>query len=67
MSLSGRILVINNLVAPALWHRSACMEPPTGLLPKLQAALVDYFWDKMHWVSQRLMDDSVFSTNIVIR
>lgn len=55
MSFRGRVLIINNLVASALWHRFACMEPPAGLIPKLQAALVDFFWDRMHWVPQSVL------------
>lgn len=55
MSFRGRTLVINNLVASALWHRLACMEPPAGLLSKLQAVLVDFFWDRLHWVPQRVL------------
>jgi len=28
MSYKGHILIINNLVASALWHRLACIDPP---------------------------------------
>ncbi len=47
MSYRGRILIINNLVASSLWHRFACVDPPVQLLTKIQAILVDFFWDKL--------------------
>lgn len=28
------------------------MDPPSGLLSRLQALLVAFFWDKLHWVPQ---------------
>ena len=55
MSFRGRTLVINNLVASSLWHRLCCMEPPGGLIKKLQAILVDFFWDRLHWVPQAVL------------
>lgn len=44
MSFRGRMLVIN-LVASTLWHKLSCVDPPVGLLPKLQAILVNFSWD----------------------
>ena len=55
MSYRGRALVINNLVSSTLWHKIACMEPPAGLLQEVQSVLVDFFWDKLHWVSQSVL------------
>ncbi|KAI4876819.1 hypothetical protein NFI96_007221, partial [Prochilodus magdalenae] len=52
MSLRGRVLVINNLAASVLWHRLSCVDPPVGLLARLQAIMVDFFWDRLHWVAQ---------------
>lgn len=46
MSYRGRTLVINNMVASALWRRLACMEPPEGLLQRVQGFLVDFFGEK---------------------
>lgn len=48
MSYRGRVLVVNNLAASSLWHRLACVDPPKQLLAKIQAVLVDFFWDKLH-------------------
>ena len=48
-------LIINNLVASTLWHRLACMEPPSGLIRKIQGLMVDFFWDRMHWVPQAVL------------
>ena len=50
MSYRGRVLSINNLVASTLWHRLKCLEPPAGLLQKVQTVILNFFWDKLHWV-----------------
>lgn len=55
MSYRGRILVTNNLVASILWHKLACVDPPVHLLSKVQSLLLDFFWDKLHWVPQSLL------------
>ena len=55
MSFRGRALIINNLVASTLWHRLSCMEPPKGFIPKLQSIILDFFWDKLHWVPQSVL------------
>lgn len=55
MSYRGRVLVVNNLAASSLWHRLACVDPPKQLLAKIQAVLVDFFWDKLHWVQQSIL------------
>lgn len=55
LSFRGRVLITNNLIASTLWHRLWCVEPPSGLLPKLQAKIVDFFWDKLHWVPQSIL------------
>ncbi len=51
----GRVLVVNNLVASSLWHRLACVDPPIHLLAQIQAILVDFFWDNLHWVQQSIL------------
>lgn len=55
MFFRGRVLVINNLEASTLWHKLSCMDPPVGLLPKLQSILVNFFWDKLHWLPQSVL------------
>ena len=52
LSYRGRTLITNNLVASALWHRLACMEPPRGLIQRIQAILTNFIWDRLHWVPQ---------------
>ncbi len=42
-------------MASTFWHRLACTEPPSGLLAKLQALIVDFFWTKFHWVPQSVL------------
>ncbi len=55
MSYKGRILIINNVVASSLWHKLACIDPPPKLLAEVQALLVDFFGDKLHWVTQSIL------------
>ena len=55
MSYRGRVLIINNLVASTFWHKLKCLEPPAGLLKKVQSSMVNFFWDKLHWVSQSVL------------
>lgn len=55
MSFRGRVLVINSLVSSMLWHRLACVDPPSNLLSRLQAVLVSFFWDRLHWVPQSIL------------
>ncbi len=55
MSFKGRVLVINNLVSSMLWHCLMCVDPPPQLLAKIQAVLVNFFWDHLHWVPQCLL------------
>ncbi|KAI3377340.1 hypothetical protein L3Q82_008544, partial [Scortum barcoo] len=51
----GRVLILNNLISTALWHRLACVDPPVSLLSRIQAVLVDFFWDRLHWVPQSIL------------
>ena len=55
MSYRGRTLVINNLLASSLWHKLSCVDPPSNLLAKIQAVLVHFFWDKLHWIPQSVL------------
>ncbi len=55
MSYRGRFLIVNNLVASSLWHKFACVDPPIHLVAKIQATLIDFFWDKLHWVPQSVL------------
>jgi len=41
---------VNNLIASALWHKLAVLEPPIGILMKVQRMVVDFFREKMHWI-----------------
>ncbi|KAK3525573.1 hypothetical protein QTP70_000457 [Hemibagrus guttatus] len=49
------MLVINNLAASSLWHKLACVDPPPNLLANIQAQLVDFFWDGLHWIPQSVL------------
>ncbi|KAK3532120.1 hypothetical protein QTP86_008572 [Hemibagrus guttatus] len=51
----GRTLVINNLAASSLWHKLACVDLPPNLLASIQALLVDFFWDGLHWIPQSVL------------
>ncbi|KAI4872000.1 hypothetical protein NFI96_008836 [Prochilodus magdalenae] len=46
----GRVLIANNLIASALWHKFTVLNPPGGLLKDIQKALVDFFWSGQHWL-----------------
>jgi len=37
---------VNNLIASALWHKLAVLEPPIGILMKVQRMVVDFFREK---------------------
>ena len=55
LSNRGRTLIINNLAASSLWHKLSCVDPPAGLLAQIQRHLVDFFWDKIHWVPRSVL------------
>ncbi|KAK0138454.1 Transposon TX1 uncharacterized protein [Merluccius polli] len=55
ISFRGRVLILNNLVASMLWHRLACLDPPTGLIVQIQVKIVNFFWDKLHWIPQSVL------------
>ncbi len=55
MSYKGRVLIINNLIASALWASANLCGPSRDLLPRLQSILIDFFWDKMHWVPKSVL------------
>lgn len=55
LSYRGRSLIINNLVASFLWHKLMVLDPPPNLLSKIQALLVDFFWDRLHWIPQSVL------------
>ena len=50
LSYRGRVLIVNNLVASALWHRLVVLPPPQGLIEGIQRAVVDFFWSGLHWL-----------------
>ena len=51
----NRAFIINNLVASTLWHRLKCLEPPAGLLQRIQTVLLNFYLDKLHWVPQSVL------------
>ncbi|KAK3513385.1 hypothetical protein QTP70_014212 [Hemibagrus guttatus] len=42
----GRVLVVNNLAASTLWHKTNVMEPPEELVSSIQRAIVDFFLEQ---------------------
>lgn len=42
-------------MSSALWYRLACVDPPSSLLADVQRVLVDFFWDRLHWVPQSML------------
>ncbi|KAK3517804.1 hypothetical protein QTP70_018967 [Hemibagrus guttatus] len=50
LSYRGRVLVVNNLAASTLWHKTNVMEPPEELVSSIQRSIVDFFWNGQHWL-----------------
>lgn len=48
-------MFINNLVASSLWHRLSVLEPPEGVLGKIQVKMIHFFWDWLHWLPQNVL------------
>ncbi|KAK3531870.1 hypothetical protein QTP70_033418, partial [Hemibagrus guttatus] len=46
----GRVLVVNNLAASTLWHKTNVMELPEELVSSIQRSIVDFFWSGQHWL-----------------
>lgn len=40
LSFRGRVIIINNWIASALWHKLSCVDPRAGLFSKLQSILL---------------------------
>ena len=55
LSYRGRMLVINQLCAPRLWHKFRCINPPEKLLDELRKIYFQFFWQGTHWVKKELM------------
>ena len=55
LSFRGHTIIANNLVAPVLWHRLSVLDPPAGLLVRIQGIILDFFWDKLHWIPQEVL------------
>ena len=55
MSFRGRTIIANNLVALVLRHRLRVLDPPAGLLVRIQGIILDFFWDKLHWIPQDVL------------
>lgn len=50
MSLRGRVLIINQFVAPRLWYTFQIIPPPAALLSRLQGQLANFVWaGRRHW------------------
>ena len=55
LSYRGRVLIANNLVASALWHRLTVLTPPRGLINAIQKEIVDFFWSGQHWTQASVL------------
>jgi exonuclease III len=56
MSYRGRVLAINQFIAPKMWHILQVYTPPRPILRKLQAQLVNFVWNGgKHWVSAKVL------------
>lgn len=50
LSYRGRVLVVNNLAASTLWHRTIVMEPLDKLISNIQRAAVNFISNGQHWI-----------------
>ncbi|KAL7839945.1 hypothetical protein SRHO_G00266030 [Serrasalmus rhombeus] len=50
LSVGDRLLVANNLITSALWHKFTVLNPPGQLIHNIQKALVNFFWNGQHWL-----------------
>lgn len=55
VSYRDRVLMVNNLVASALWHRLSVLPPPGGLSQETQRTIVDFFWSRQHWLRSAIL------------
>lgn len=55
MSFRCRIRIANNLLFSSLWHKIMCVDPPAPLLSQIQKVLVDFNWDRLHWIPQSVL------------
>lgn len=51
LSYRGRVLVINNLAASMLWHKTTVLDPPSELIGSIQREFINFFWDGYHWLA----------------
>ncbi|KAK3515326.1 hypothetical protein QTP70_014607, partial [Hemibagrus guttatus] len=51
----GFIAMIRVLYCGIESHKLACVDPPPNLLANIQAQLVDFFWDGLHWIPQSVL------------
>ena len=38
-----------------LWHKFACLDPPSALIHKLQKRFNDLFWQGIHWIPAKVL------------
>lgn len=55
LSFGAKVLIANNLVSFTLWRRLSPADPLADLLSKIQALLVGFLGDKLHWLSQSVL------------
>ena len=56
MSLKGRVLIANQLVASKLLHVFATLSPPETLIDELQEKLTHFVWaGKRHWLKKNIL------------
>lgn len=54
MSLRGRVLIVNQFIAPRLWYILQIIPPPPALVTRLQGQLANFVWaGRRHWTRLR--------------
>ena len=55
ISFRGRTLITGVWCPPLNGIGWSVLTPPSNLLSAIQAVLVDFFWDRLHWLPQALL------------
>ncbi|KAG8234235.1 hypothetical protein J437_LFUL007741 [Ladona fulva] len=56
MSIRGRVLIVNQFIAPEVWHLLQVYTPRANIVRRLQSLLVDFVWSfRKHWVSSTIL------------
>ena len=59
MSLKGRVLIANQIVASKLFHTLATLSPPEHVIGEFKGKLIDFIWNNgKHWLKNYFISES---------